>query len=78
MKPDDVIKIVDHIKNHGGIKGDLFINVNVNAIPIEWIKKYIGKLDKECGGMVYLSPSGALIDMLKDWDKENENIKESN
>ncbi len=42
------------------------------AIPIEWIKKYMDKVDIEDCGMVYLSPSGLLRDMLKDWEKENE------
>lgn len=39
-------------------------------IPIEWIKKYMDKVDIEDCGMVYLSPSGPFRDMLEDWRAE--------
>lgn len=45
----------------------------VDAIPKEWIKKYIDKADKEDWGMVYLSPSGPFRDMLKVWEEKNDN-----
>lgn len=41
----------------------------VEAIPIEWIENYIGKMDED-DGMIYLSPSGPLRKMLKDWREE--------
>lgn len=44
----------------------------VKAIPIEWIKKYMNKVDIEDCGMVYLSPSAPFRDMLNEWEKENE------
>lgn len=44
----------------------------IEAIPIEWIEKYMDKVDVEDYGMVYLLPRGPFKKMLKDWEKENE------
>lgn len=40
------------------------------SIPIEWIENYISKIEDD--GMIYLSPTGCIKDMMKDWEKENE------
>lgn len=42
----------------------------VKAIPIEWIKNYISKIGDD--GMIYLSPTGCIKDMMKEWEKANE------
>lgn len=48
----------------------------VEAIPKEWIKKYIHKLEKEDNGSQYeyvsFSTVGQIYDMLNEWEKENE------
>ena len=66
MRPDEINKIVEYIKEQTDHKGDIFININNNnAIPIEWIKKWLGKLKNVYDDSVY--------QMLEDWEKENEN-----
>ena len=72
LKVEDVIKTIDYIKKQTGYEGDIFLNVNVNAIPIEWIEKYISKLKDD--GMIYLSSAGCIKDMLEDWEKENADL----
>lgn len=39
MSLDDINEIIEYIKEQTDFKGDIFININKNAIPIEWIKK---------------------------------------
>ena len=74
MKPDDIIKMVDYIKKETGYNGDIFINVNANAIPIEWIEKWAEKFYKVINGKRYYMGDGydTVWDMLEDWEKENE------
>lgn len=74
MKTDDVIKMVDYIKNHTGYKGDIFINVNIDAIPIDWIYNWAEKFYKVINGKRYYMGDGydTVWDMLEDWKKENE------
>lgn len=83
---DEIIKIVEYIKEQTDHKGDIFININKNAIPIEWIKEYLVKLHKEgeeerdyvineLGGYEpiykYIYETG-IKKMLEEWEKENE------
>ncbi len=42
----------------------------VKAIPVEWIENYISKMKDD--GMIYLSSAGSIKDMIKEWEKENE------
>ena len=65
IKDEDVTSIFQE----GYIKG--FENGRKGAIPIEWIEKYMDKVDVEDDGMVYLSPRGPFKKMLKEWEKEN-------
>lgn len=41
-----------------------------DAVSVEWIEKYISKLKDD--GMIYLSSAGCIKDMLKEWEKANE------
>ena len=43
MRPDEIIKIVEYIKEQTGHKGDIFININKNAIPIEFIERQLAE-----------------------------------
>jgi hypothetical protein len=72
LKVEDVIKTIDYIKKQTGYEGDIFLNVNVNAIPIEWIENYISKMKDD--GMIYLSSAGSIKDMIKEWEKENADL----
>lgn len=87
MKSTDIIKMVDYIKKQTGHNGDIFINVNVEAIPIEWIEKKIQIAvdfmhSKEEGKLIYdgaivsvVSASftaNCLMNLLEDWRKEND------
>lgn len=38
MSLDDINEIIEYIKEQTDFKGDIFININKNAIPIEWIE----------------------------------------
>ncbi len=67
MRPDEINKIVEYIKEQTDHKGDIFININKNAIPIEWIKNWF---NPKYANTVYYS---LLRDMIKDWEKENDN-----
>ena len=44
----------------------------VNAIPIEWIEKYIEEVNIRDYGTIFIQPCGSITQMLKDWEKENE------
>lgn len=68
MKPDEIIKIIEYIKEQTDFKGDIFININSNAIPIEWIEKYIASRTSPSINWSYV------YDMLKDWEKENADL----
>lgn len=63
MKPDELIKIVEHIKEQGGHKGDIFININTNAIPIEFIERKLAE---------HWYVDYDVRELLEDWEKENE------
>ena len=70
MRPDEINKIVEFIKEQTDHKGDIFININKNAIPIEWIKKWCNIEHKSCEERLMLRYG--VITMLEDWEKENE------
>jgi hypothetical protein len=63
MRPDEIIKIVEYIKEQTGHKGDIFININKNAIPIEWIERKLAE---------HWYVDYDIREMLEDWEKENE------
>lgn len=67
MKPDEIIKIIEYIKEQTDFKGDIFININSNAIPIEWIEKWFSQFYGEQG----LEWNRCKRFMLEDWEKEN-------
>lgn len=69
MKPEDINKIVEFIKEQTDFKGDIFININNNAIPIEWLKKWVEKCNWH-----YTDLPCIIETMIEDWEKENENI----
>ena len=70
LKVEDVIKTIDYIKKQTGYEGDIFLNVNVNAIPIEWIEEWYKT------HVYYLKEEKPIIyayeQMIMDWRKENE------
>lgn len=66
MRPDEINKIVEYIKEQTDHKGDIFININNNnAIPIEWIRDYVGQ-------WVSIPYKNFVLNMIKNWEKENE------
>ena len=71
MRPCEIVKLVEYIKEQTDFKGDIFININKNAIPIEWIKKWletcIPRYDYD--RMTYIAD---IYEMLDDWEKEND------
>ena len=75
LKVEDVIKTIDYIKKQTGYEGDIFLNVNVNAIPIEFIEEQIAKTtdinNKEEMDVFY---AGHLGYLLKLWEKENADL----
>lgn len=66
MRPDDINKIVEFIKEQTDYKGDIFININSNAIPIDWIHNYLDN--------TFLPESHFWViqKMIKEWNKEHE------
>ena len=63
MRPDDIIKIVEFIKEQTDQKGDIFININNNAIPIEFIERKLAE---------HWYVDYDVRELLEDWEKENE------
>ena len=63
MKPDEINKIVEYIKEQTDHKGDIFININKNAIPIEWIERKLAE---------HWYVDYDIRELLEDWEKENE------
>lgn len=70
MRPCEIVKLVEYIKEQTGHTGDIFININDNAIPIEWIKKWCNKDRKSLEERLLIRYG--VITMLDDWEKENE------
>ena len=73
---EEINKIVEYIKEQTDHKGDIFININKNAIPIEWIEKWSEKFYKVINGTRYYMGDGydTVWDMLEDWEKENADL----
>ena len=73
LQDDGINYVYEQSINYGVIKQEYrFINriqidtaPTVEAIPIEWIKKYIKELDFD--GLEYILES-----LIHDWEKENE------
>lgn len=65
MRPCEIVKLVEYIKEQTGHTGDIFININDNAIPIEWIEQYIWSADTH-------DEKRALRKMCIQWEEENE------
>ena len=63
MRPNDINKIVEFIKEQTGYKGDIFININSNAIPIEFIERKLAE---------HWYVDYDIRELLEDWEKENE------
>ena len=63
MRPDDIIKIIEFIKEQTDHKGDIFININSNAIPIEFIERKLAE---------HWYVDYDIRQLLEDWEKENE------
>ena len=63
MRPDEIIKIVEYIKEQTGHTGDIFININKNAIPIEFIERKLAE---------HWYVDYDIRELLEDWEKENE------
>lgn len=63
MRPNEIIKIVEYIKEQTGHKGDIFININTNAIPIEFIERKLAE---------HWYVDYDIRELLEDWEKENE------
>ena len=63
MRPDEIIKIVEYIKEQTDHKGDIFININKNAIPVEWIERKLAE---------HWYVDYDVRELLDDWEKENE------
>ena len=63
MRPDEIIKIVEYIKEQTDHKGDIFININKNAIPIEYIERKLAE---------HWYVDYDVRELLDDWAKENE------
>ena len=63
MRPDEIIKIVEYIKEQTDHKGDIFININKNAIPIEYIERKLAE---------HWYVDYDVRELLDDWEKENE------
>ena len=59
MRPCEIVKLVEYIKEQTGHTGDIFININDNAIPIEWIKEHYAYY-------------GIIKTLIEEWEKENE------
>ena len=86
MSLDDINEIIEYIKEQTDFKGDIFININKNAIPIEFIEKRIkkalafthskaeGNIIADRGFVTITSASftaQVLANLLKAWEKEN-------
>ena len=71
MKPDEIIKIIEYIKEQTDFKGDIFININSNAIPVEWINDWLETCipHYDYDKLTYIAD---VYEMLEDWEKENE------
>ena len=63
MRPCEIVKIVEYIKEQTGHTGDIFININDNAIPIEFIERKLAE---------HWSVDYDIRELLEDWEKENE------
>ena len=63
MRPDEIIKIVEFIKEQTDHKGDIFININKNAIPVEYIERKLAE---------HWYVDYDVRELLDDWVKENE------
>lgn len=76
MSLDDINEIIEYIKEQTDFKGDIFININKNAIPIEWIEKWGQQFYKVINGKKYYTGDGydTVWDLLEDWEKENEHL----
>ena len=67
MRACEIVKIVEYIKEQTGHTGDIFININNNAIPIEWILKWACEfIDPNSEGYKMA------MELVHDWRKENE------
>lgn len=66
MRPCEIVKLVEYIKKQTGHTGDIFININDNAIPIEWIERKLEWL-KESDWTGYV----VIKTLLQEWEKEN-------
>ena len=67
MRPCEIVKLVEYIKEQTGHTGDIFININDNAIPIEWILKWACEfIDPNSEGYKMA------MELVHDWRKENE------
>ena len=62
MRPNDINEIVKFIKEQTGYKGDIFININSNAIPIEFIERKLAE---------HWYVDYDVRELLDDWEKEN-------
>lgn len=64
MRPNEINKIVEYIKEQTDHKGDIFININSNAIPIDWIHDYLDN--------TFLPESHFWViqKMIKKWEEE--------
>ena len=63
MRPDEIDKIIEFIKEQTDHKGDIFININRNAIPVEWIERKLAE---------HWYVDYDIRELLEDWEKENE------
>lgn len=70
MRPDEINKIVEYIKEQTNHKGDIFININNNAIPIKWIIDWLTR--QHVPATHTCDDYEAVEMMLDDWEKENE------
>lgn len=75
MSLDDINEIIEFIKEQTDFKGDIFININKNAIPIEWIWKWYDEETHRLGdGWTHVEHPYSIKRMIEDWEKENENL----
>lgn len=72
MRLIDADKFRHELIMNGDLVGAKYTDMadTVEAIPVEWIKKYMDKVEIEDYGMVYLSPSGPFREMLKEWEEQ--------
>lgn len=71
MRLVDIDRLVsDYMNKNKSLKNVTWFELTdyeVKAIPIEWMKKWLGKLKNVYDDSVY--------QMLEDWEKENEDIR---